>query len=95
LDTLSQRAEIAHTLDFIVRQLDSEVIFETRKKFERLEAVNAELFEKIVGWRERTGGHIEMLTGKIDDFLCGLVESAHAFMNLSFSSKEEKLPLLF
>src|SRR6516164_3368726 len=48
LDAFGECSKIADALDFVIRQLDLKVIFQARKHFQRLQAVNAELLVEIV-----------------------------------------------
>ncbi len=48
LNAVGQRAEIGYALHFVVGQLDAEVMFQAREQIERLQAVDLELFVKIV-----------------------------------------------
>jgi hypothetical protein len=43
-----QGAEVGHTLEFIVRKLDMKMILELGQKIERLQAVDAKRFEKVI-----------------------------------------------
>src|SRR5271170_6337304 len=67
------------------------MIFEPAQHFERLQAVDSELFEEIVFGRERTRRHIKVLRRQIEDFLGGLLKRTHASLNLSSSRQERKL----
>jgi hypothetical protein len=53
------------------------MILDARKQFERLQAVNAEFFEKVVIGSESAGGEFEMPLGKGQDFLSGVSQSWH------------------
>src|SRR6185312_12270637 len=53
------------------------MIFDAAQQLERLQAVDAELFEKVVVGRERARRHVEMLRGQVEDLLRGLVDGAH------------------
>ena len=52
LDAGGEGAEVAYALDFVVGELDAEVIFQAAEEFESLEAVNAQLSEEVVIGRE-------------------------------------------
>src|SRR5579859_7658947 len=67
------------------------MIFQAAEHFERLQAVNAQLLEKIVIRSERTGRHFEVLRRQIEDFLRGLFQCAHGKVNLTFPRQERKL----
>ena len=53
------------------------MIFDAAQELEGLQAVDAELFEKIVVGREGARRHVEMLRGQVEDLLRGLVNGAH------------------
>ena len=48
MNALRERPEIAHALQFVVRQFHVKMIFEARQKIERLKAIDAKLLEKVV-----------------------------------------------
>src|SRR5713226_5908183 len=77
LDAGGEGAEVAYALDFVVGELDAEMIFETAEELEGLETIDAELFEEVVVRREGIGGNLEMLGGEVEHFLRGLVDGAH------------------
>lgn len=77
MDAEGEGAEVAYALDFVVGELDAEVIFEAAEEFEGLQAVDAELLEEVVVGRERTGGNLEMLGSEVQHFLRSLVDRAH------------------
>jgi hypothetical protein len=77
LDTGGEGAEVADALDFVVGELDAEVIFEAAEQLEGLQAVDAELLEEVVVGREGIRGNLEMLGGEVQHFLRGLVDRAH------------------
>jgi len=52
-------------LDFVVGELDAEVVFEAAEELEGLQAVDAEFFEKVVVGREGVGRDLEMLGGEV------------------------------
>src|SRR5579871_6247049 len=53
------------------------MILDAAQEFERLQAVDAELFEEVVIRRERARRHVEMLRGQVEYLLRGLVNGAH------------------
>ena len=77
MDSGGEGAEVAYALDFVIRELDAEMIFEAAEKFERLQTVDAELLEEVVIRRERIGGNLEMLGGEVQHFLGGLIDGTH------------------
>ena len=83
MNAFGESAEVADALHFVVGKLDAEMIFQAREKLKRLKAVDAELLEEVIGWREGAHGDIEMPGGEIHDFLRGLVKRSH-WLNLSF-----------
>src|SRR5215472_5629895 len=93
VNAFGQGLEVAHALDLVIGQFDAEMVFQTRKHFQCLQAVNSQLFEKIVFWRERLRGQLKMFGRQIEYFLGRLFERAHVSLeNLSLSRKEEKSP---
>ena len=52
LDARGEGAEIADALNFVIGQLDAEVVFEAREQFKRLQAVDSELLVEIVAGLE-------------------------------------------
>jgi hypothetical protein len=77
LDALGEGFEIAYALNFVVGELDAEMIFEAREHFESLEAIDAELFVEIVVGYEGTRWDLELLGCEVKDFLRGLFDGAH------------------
>jgi hypothetical protein len=77
LDALGEGFEIAYALNFVVGELDAEMIFEAREHFESLEAIDAELFVEIVVGYEGTRWDLELLGCEVEDFLRGLFDGAH------------------
>src|SRR6266702_144230 len=55
-----------------------------------LQTVDAQLFEKIVPGRKRSGGQLKVLRGQVEDFLCRLFKRAHRRVNLSSLCREIK-----
>ena len=77
LDAGGEGAEVAYALDFVVGELDAEMIFQAAEEFEGLQAVDAEFFKEVVIGREGAGGNLEMLGGEGQHLLSGLVDRAH------------------
>lgn len=77
LNACGERAEIADALHFVVGELDAEMLFETREHFKRLQTIDAELFEKIVGRRKRFSWHFEMFCCEVKNFFGRLVDGSH------------------
>ncbi len=76
-DALGQRAKVAYALHFVIRQFDTEMVFEPCEQFERLQTVNAQRFEKVVGRCERRAFDFEMGRRERQDFINDLFESFH------------------
>src|SRR6266446_6631367 len=66
------------------------MIFQARKHFQSLQAVDAEFLEKIVIRGERTRWQLKMLRRQIQDFLRGLFQASQGKVNLSFLRQERK-----
>src|SRR5262249_44300899 len=77
LDPLGERAELRHSLHFVVRELDAEVLLEAREQVERLKAVDPELAEEIVVGRELGFGDLEVRGREAEDLVEGLVRGSH------------------
>jgi hypothetical protein len=85
-----QRTKITYSLDFVVGQFNAEMIFQPAKELQGLQAIDAQFAEEIVIRRKRTGGHVEVFCGEIEDLLSRLLDGAHVHVNLSFQSQEGK-----
>src|ERR1035438_2134495 len=57
-------AEIGHALQFVIRQLNPEVIFQLREQVERLQAVDTERLEEVFVGREFLARHFEVRRGE-------------------------------
>src|SRR5579872_3283707 len=66
LNLARQRAEVGHSLQFVVRKLDMKMILQFRQQIECLQAVNAERLEEIIVGREFLAGHFEVGCGEIE-----------------------------
>lgn len=77
LDATGEGAEVADPLDFVVGKFHTEVIFEVREEFERLEAVDPELFIEIVTGLKAGAWHLEMGGSKVQDFVRRLFNRFH------------------
>src|ERR1019366_4363737 len=75
LDPIRQRPEIRHALQFIVRQLDREVMFQPRQQIKRLQTVDAQSFEKIVVGRELLPRDLKMQSRETQDFIERVIDS--------------------
>jgi hypothetical protein len=76
-NSFGQRAEIADALHFVIGQFDAEMVFQPRQQAERLQAVNAERFEKIVVGRQRRAVNVEMRRSQIENFVNDLFDCFH------------------
>jgi hypothetical protein len=77
LDARRKCSEIADALHFVVGQLDAEMMFQPREHFQRLQAINSEFLEEIIGRRKRFARYFEMFGGEVQDFVGGLVDGSH------------------
>src|SRR5208283_5572763 len=81
LNLASQRAEVGHALQFVIRELDAEVILQFRQQVERLQAVDAECLKEVVIGGELFARNLEMRGGEGKDFierLIGCLHSSHS-----------------
>jgi hypothetical protein len=73
MDALGERSEIADALKFVVRKLDLEVVLDPREQVERLQAVDTELFKKIVVGSKLLSRDFEMFSCESQYFVgCAL-----------------------
>src|SRR5271157_1402464 len=77
LNLSGQRAEVGHALQFIIRQLDMEVIFQLGQQVERLQAVNAQRFKEVAVGSEFFARHFEMCGGEGKNFVQRLLSGLH------------------
>ena len=77
-DAFGQRAKVADALHFVIRQLDVEMVFEPREQFERLQAVNAKRFEKVVVGCQRSAFDFEMRGRERQNFVNDLFVCKHS-----------------
>src|SRR5882762_616702 len=91
LDAFGEGFEVADALHFVVRGFDVEVIFDAREEFQSLQAVDAQLLEKVVLRRKSSRGQFEMRSSQIQHFPSGLFQCWHDPNNLAFPRTEEKL----
>jgi hypothetical protein len=77
LDAGGECVEVAYALDLVIRKFHAKMIFEARKQFERLQAVNAEFPVEIVTRLKFSAREFEMGSGKIQDFVCCLFYCFH------------------
>src|SRR5215469_4471238 len=77
LNPLGQGSEIGDPLQFVVWKLDVEVLFQASEQAERLQAVDAQLLEEIVGRRQACPRHFELLSRQVQDFIFRLLLGSH------------------
>jgi hypothetical protein len=78
---LGEGAEVAYALEFVVGELDLEMLFDAGEKVEGLEAVDAQFFEEIVVGRELIALDFEMFGSEAQDFVGGFVYGVHRFLS--------------
>jgi hypothetical protein len=81
LNPLGERAEVGYALEFVIRELDLKMLFDTREEIEGLEAVDAELFEEIVVGGELIALNFEMFGREAQDFVRCLINGVHVFLS--------------
>ncbi len=81
MNAFGQGAEIADALEFVVRQLDVEVLLDARQQIERLQAVDSQLLEEIVVGRELLARHLEMRGGQIQHFVGGVLSGCSSILS--------------
>jgi hypothetical protein len=81
LNPLGEGAEIGYALEFIVGELDLEMLFDAGEEVEGLQAVDAELLEEIVVGGELIALDFEMFGGEAEDFVGGFVQGGHVFLS--------------
>jgi hypothetical protein len=81
LDPLGERAEVGYALEFVIRELDLEMLFDAAEEIEGLQAVDAELFEEIVIGGKLLALNFEMFGCEAQDFVCGVVNGVHVFLS--------------
>ena len=77
LDARRESMKVADTLYFVIREFHAKVIFEAREQFQRLQAVDPQLFIEIVARLKLSARKFEMSGGKIQDFVCSLFDRFH------------------
>jgi hypothetical protein len=81
LNPLGEGAEIGYALEFVVGELDLEMLFDAGEEVEGLKAVDAELFEEIVVGGELIALDFEMFGGEAKDFVGGFVQGVHVLLS--------------
>jgi len=77
LDPIRQRPEIRHALQFIVRQLDAEVMLQSRQQVESLQAVDPERLEEVIVGRKLFSRHFKVASGETQNFVKRLLVCSH------------------
>src|SRR5947209_469483 len=77
LNPLRQRAEISYALQFVIRQLDIEMLLQPREKAERLQTIYAQFFEKIIVGQKALPRDFELCGGKLKNFVGSLLLASH------------------
>lgn len=77
LDASGERVKVADALNFVIRKLHAEMIFQSSEKFERLQAVDPEFPVEIVARLKLRARKFEMGGGEIQDFLGCLLDCFH------------------
>ena len=77
MNALRERPEIAHALQFIIRQFHVKMIFEPRQKIERLKAIDAEFFEKVIIGTQPLARYFEMLSRERKNLFSGFLVIRH------------------
>ncbi len=77
LDARCERMKVADSLNLVVGKFHVEVIFETRKEFKSLQAVDPELLVEIVARLKLGARYLEMSSRQIQDFVGSLFNCFH------------------
>src|SRR5262244_1084107 len=78
LNALRQRAEIGDALQFVVWQLDMEMVFQSSQKIERLQAIYTQSLKEVVIGRESFARNLEVRRGEVKNLVECLVLGAHS-----------------
>ena len=89
LDAGSEGAEVADARDFVIRELDAEVIFEARKQFERLQAIDSQLLVEIVAWLEGGARDFEVCRRQIQDFIRCFLDCVHDDLHFTLAGAND------
>src|ERR1700733_4069484 len=87
LNSLRQRPKIRHSLQFIIRQFNAEMLLDARKQIERLQTINAKRLEKIVVRRKLLARHLEVRSRETQYLIQCLICSLHIFVTAPFKSQ--------
>src|SRR5437899_2303272 len=77
LNSFCQRAEVANTLQLVVRQFHVEMLLQARKETQGLQAVDTQLLEEIVIGRKGLARDLELGGGQVQDFVDRLLLGSH------------------
>lgn len=77
LNARRQSAEVSNTLQFVVGQLDFEMLLKPGKQIERLQAVDSQGLKEIVVRRKLSPRHFEMRGCEVQHFFNSLISSGH------------------
>ncbi len=77
MDASGEGAEVADARDFVIGELDAEVIFEARKQFECLQAVNSQFLEEVIIGLKFGARNFEVRGGEIQDLVGSLFKGFH------------------
>ena len=92
LDARGQGMEIADALNFVIREFDAKMIFQSREEFEGLQAVDSKLLVEIIAWplAQSAREPFEMCGGQIQNFVSGLFDGFHdSFYPITSSSPRQ------
>src|ERR1700733_6424760 len=84
LNSLRQRPKIRHSLQFIIRQFNAEMLLDARKQIERLQTINAKRLEKIVVRRKLLARHLEVRSRETQYLIQCLICSLHILVTAPF-----------
>src|ERR1700687_2062410 len=79
LDPIRQRTKIRHALQFVVRQLDREVMLQPGQQVERLQAVDPERLEEVIVGRKLLPRHLKVGRRKIENLVERVIGRRHEY----------------
>src|SRR5713226_4113505 len=82
LDPAGESPEVGDSLQFVVWELDIEMVLEPSEQFQRLQAVNPECFEEVVIGSELLTWDLELRRRKAEDFVQRLFTVCHCFISI-------------
>jgi len=80
LNALGEIPKVGHTLKFVIRQFHTKMILEAGEQFQRLQAVDPELLEKIIVRRQLLSRNTKRSRCKAQNFLNRLIERWHVYL---------------